>query len=295
MGRHVVLLLACVILACSIANVRGVAWSASRAKVIQSLAWSSYCPFSVVKKWSCYWCTKSGAPKLTNVLTAYNAKHDNFAYGGIEKRSNSIFVVFRGTAVTSVKDWVEDSNFKLIHIWKDQPKASVHSGFSGAWGSLRSTVYKVISSLKKTCPKCSLNLVGHSLGGGMATLAAVDLRRSNIKVSSLVTLGCPRVGNSQFASYFGSLHVPHVRWVHKHDVVPHVPLTHMGFHHVTQEYWSTDGKSFRQCSATNGEDQKCAAGLHFWDYSVSDHLNYLNVNLAAGKPFHCDGVYDNKS
>jgi len=287
-----------VLVACSIASVQGVAWNANKAKLIQSLAWSSYCPFTVVKKWSCFWCTKPGAPKLTNVATVYNAAHDNFAYGGVDKAANAIFIVVRGTAVESVKDWIEDTSFTLVHAYTNKPSVAVHSGFNSGWGTLRAGVKQLISKLKVACPKCTLNLVGHSLGGGMATLAAVDLTRSGTKVNSLVTMGCPRVGNAQFAAYFGTLRIPSVRWVNKHDIVPHLPLTHLGYHHITQEFWSTDGTNFRQCSATNGEDPKCSDSIlpiPFVGWSVTDHLKYYNVNLGDGKQAHCDGVYDNKS
>jgi hypothetical protein len=283
------------IFALSICCARAAVWNQQKAKIFQSLAWSSYCPFSKVKSWSCFWCTKSGAPKLSNVQTAYSSSWDNFAYAGIALKSKTIYVVFRGTTLRSYKQILEDAVLLKKTFWKDKPDVELHTGFANGYKSLRSQLVGIIKNLKKVCRTCSLVMSGHSLGGAMATIATVDLSRAGLKVAQLVTLGSPRVGNDQFASYFQTFGVNHVRWVNKHDIVAQQPPPQLGFHHATQEYWSTDGSSFRVCSASNGENRDCSVGLHFWNgFKVSDHLKYLNVNLAAGKKYRCDGVYANK-
>jgi len=38
-------------------------------------------------------------------------------------------------------------------------------------------------------------LVGHSLGGAVATIAAVDFAQSGLNIDSFITFGSPRVGN----------------------------------------------------------------------------------------------------
>jgi len=275
---------------------RGAAWSTSTATEAVGLAWSAYCPLSEVSSWDCYWCEQTGTPQLTSVQTAYSKSWDNFAYGGIDSGAKTIYIVFRGTAVRSVKDILEDADLIQTKPWKNLPKVKVHSGFWRAYGTLAAQVKSIISELKSSCTDCKLVLVGHSLGGAMATLASVDLSKSGLKVNQLITLGSPRVGNGDFATYFAGRRIPHVRWVNKGDLVPHVPSGH-GYRHTTQEYWSKDGKSFTKCDATNGEDKHCSDGLHRWliQYSLKDHLKYFNVNLGDGKARHCDGVYDNKS
>jgi len=294
MGRSHIVALLFVIFALGISSSRAVAWNQQKAKIFQSLAWSSYCPFSTIKQWSCFWCTKSGAPKLSNVQTAYSASWDNLAYAGIARQTNTIYVVFRGTALKSYKDILEDSFLVKRTFWKDRPDVKLHSGFANGYASVKSKVVGIVKNLKRACPSCRLVLVGHSLGGGMATIAAVDLRRAGFQISLLVTLGSPRVGNSRFAAYFQKLGLPHVRWVNKHDIVPQLPPPQLGFHHVTQEYWSQDGTSFRACSATDGENRGCSVGLHVWNgYSVSDHLKYFNVDISAGRNAKCDGVFAN--
>lgn len=45
-------------------------------------------------------------------------------------------------------------------------------------------------------------VTGHSLGGAVATLAAVHLRRSGV-ACDLYTYGAPRVGNDRFVAHVG--------------------------------------------------------------------------------------------
>ena len=67
-------------------------------------------------------------------------------------------------------------------------------------------------------------IIGHSLGGALATLAAVDLvPRLDIR-SILITYGSPRVGNKQFSEYVDkNLHGLNLRVTLKNDVVTVIP------------------------------------------------------------------------
>jgi len=45
-------------------------------------------------------------------------------------------------------------------------------------------------------------VTGHSLGGAIATLAVAELISKGIQVDNLYTFGSPRVGDSNFISWF---------------------------------------------------------------------------------------------
>ncbi len=75
--------------------------------------------------------------------------------------------------------------------------------------------------------------IGHSLGGALATLAALDMQKQGNNVQGLVTIGQPRVGNAQFAAQADkSLAGKVKRLVHKTDPVPHLPPTKTQGDHV---------------------------------------------------------------
>jgi len=266
------------------------------AKPYVLLSYASYCPFDVIQNFSCYWCNMPTVPALQGVKTAYNGTYDIFAYAGISRSTSTIYLVFRGTAVVSIKDWIKNLQFTLINPWSDQPSAQVHKGFYTAWSSIRSLVFNVVSSLKSACPNCKLAVTGHSLGGAMATLATIDLVRAGNNVDTVFTLGSPRTGNAAFASYFATLNGGSIgkssRLVNNGDIVPQVPFRTFNYHHVSQENWLRNGQDI--ICDNSGEDPKCADSLNPFQYSVDDHTSYLGIDLHQARSAHCDGVYDNK-
>jgi len=84
-------------------------------------------------------------------------------------------------------------------------------------------VTAAVEALLQSHPRAKLALTGHSLGGALATLAAIDLKsRLGLPVDSLYTFGCPRCMNAALASHSAAL-IPTVRrMTHWRDVVPHV-------------------------------------------------------------------------
>ena len=68
----------------------------------------------------------------------------------------------------------------------------------------------VLSSFQQNLVSQLLDVIlGHSLGGALATLAAIDLqRRKHFKDLHIYTFGAPRTGNHAFAQDYEEL-VPH--------------------------------------------------------------------------------------
>lgn len=73
-----------------------------------------------------------------------------------------------------------------------------------------------------------LIICGHSLGGAVATIIAAALQ-DQIPSLDLITFGSPRPGGRKFRQ---RLRVPHHRYVHGNDVVPHLPSPLLGFRHT---------------------------------------------------------------
>ena len=86
-------------------------------------------------------------------------------------------------------------------------------------------------------PKNGILATGHSLGGALATFAAVDLRKRFGIPVTLYNFGSPRTGNQAWTDYVMETLDDIQRVTHYNDLVPHVPLTVMGFNHVGQEVW----------------------------------------------------------
>jgi len=157
-------------------------------------------------------------------------------------------------------------------------KCEVEAGFHHTWEKVKPGVMGEVWRLHKLYPKYDIVITGHSLGGAVATLAAVDIYYN---VSGNVfswTLGSPRVGNGHFAEWYPTCGIQHTqRITNWKDVVPHLPNEMEFYKHVPQEVWEQKNPNqFVVCDPNNGEDPHCADSVTIPD-SVYDHLNYFGL------------------
>jgi pimeloyl-ACP methyl ester carboxylesterase len=115
-------------------------------------------------------------------------------------------------------DWRR--NFEFILTSTDE-----HLGFGSYARELMGQMWANHVNLD---PNKTTILCGHSLGGAVATIMAAALQ-DQLPLLELVTFGSPRPGGAKFAK---RLRVPHHRYVHEDDVVPHMPLWIAGFRHT---------------------------------------------------------------
>jgi hypothetical protein len=151
----------------------------------------------------------------------------------------------------------------------------VHMGFLSSWRNARELVLPEVKELKVKYPTYPVQLVGHSLGGAVACLAALELKVSmGWDDITVTTFGEPRVGNHHLASYvdeaFGlKTDVPpeslqYRRLTHSDDPVPLLPLGEWGYRsHAGEIYISKKDLSPGETDlhfCTGDEDPECSAG-----------------------------------
>ena len=139
-------------------------------------------------------------------------------------------ITFRGT--DDIKDW-----FKNLKVFKtkysDIGPGCCHLGFREAYDSVR---HKIKYKLKNKCVK-NVHIAGHSLGGALALLCALDLTYNHcFRVKSVHTFGCPRVFDPKMAKYYNR-HLYNVtyRWVNNSDIVCRYPK--IGYNHVGKLFY----------------------------------------------------------
>ncbi|PHT85498.1 hypothetical protein T459_07604 [Capsicum annuum] len=169
-----------------------------------------------------------------------------------------LVVAFRGTEQTKWKDLVTDlmlvpAGLNPERIGGDfKEEVQVHSGFLSAYDSVR---IRLISLIKKAIDyrdddldlpnKWHVYVTGHSLGGALATLLALELsssqlaKRGAIRVT-MYNFGSPRVGNKKFAEVYNEKVKDSWRVVNHRDIIPTVPRL-MGYCHVAQPVYLAAG------------------------------------------------------
>lgn len=142
-----------------------------------------------------------------------------------------LVIAFRGSEETGIADWITDLKFiPAVYPYADPPdkRVHVHLGFLGAYQSVRDAILDAAKSTTHRQIICT----GHSLGGALATLSALDIAR-NVpgKSVSCYTYGSPKVGNDLFAKIYNK-YVPRTyRFVNGADLVPTIPpgaFAHVG-------------------------------------------------------------------
>lgn len=120
---------------------------------------------------------------------------DTTGFGVVMERGTGInrevIVAIRGTQTG--RDWASNLN---VGYAAGPAGSLVHSGFMEIYKSLQSELHKVVRAANAQ----RVHFVGHSLGGALATLAAVDFAANKGMPASLYTFGAPRVGSLGLAN-----------------------------------------------------------------------------------------------
>ena len=242
--------------------------------------------------------------------------------------SKAIIIAFRGTY--SITNTVVDlSTVPQVYVpypspgsneteaLEDRcPNCTVHMGFWQSWKHAREVVIPEVKVLKKKYPDLPIHLVGHSLGGAVACLAALELKISMGWEDVVVTtFGEPRVGNHHLARYINEAFAldrdldlekrSYRRITHKNDPVPLLPLTEWGYHsHAGEIYIAKAGLSpteddVRICAGD--EDPDCSAEgnslarFELWQlFAHRDYFWRLGLCVPGGDPANWgpDWIYD---
>ncbi|XP_068653939.1 uncharacterized protein [Aristolochia californica] len=169
-----------------------------------------------------------------------------------------LVVSFRGTEQAKWKDLLTDlmlvpAGLNPERLGGDSTQeVQVHSGFLNAYDSVRNRIMSLLKSsigftedAAATVPKWHVYVTGHSLGGALATLLALDLCSSEMAklgaISvSMYNFGSPRVGNRRFAEVYNEKVKHSWRVINHRDIIPTVPRL-MGYCHVAQPVYLTAG------------------------------------------------------
>ncbi len=137
---------------------------------------------------------------------------------GVGSRQRELLIAIRGTA--SAYDGLTDL---LQGISRGPSGYMVHAGFNRTFDSFQPAI---ANALKNAQGKPTVvHLVGHSLGGALATITADYLASQNIAVK-LYTFGCPRTGSEGFSRQLTQKVGAHnmYRTHHASDPVSMIPI-----------------------------------------------------------------------
>lgn len=260
---------------------------------------AAYCSDLALEKWECYPNCQGYTGGSKFLLSFQSVETDTSGFFVVQASKKAIVLVFRGSR--SIKNWFNNFKFfKRSLDWEQTPPGvSVHRGFYITYMVIRQFIHSELKLLIEEYPGYTIDVFGHSLGGAIATLAALDIKAvllpkvaplGNVTVN-LITHGQPRLGNHAFTKYFSKRFYEGndgdaYRVVTYADIVPHVPPSGLGFEHCTQEIWLTKSllndyiKETVYCSEGNFEDPNCSNSIKAHELSVEDHSLAWNITIA---------------
>jgi len=249
------------------------------------LAGAAYCDRGLAN-WTCAYCPRASRA-MRDVSAFEHARKNVKAYAGYDDDVARAVVAFRGTDPRSLENWME--NLDAMHANAPEAKANdgagrVHAGFQDAYESVRKGLIAHLIELRSKYDHMwrhfEVEITGHSLGGALATLLAVELDALGFKVVRVTTFGSPRVGDWMFADYYGKkLGNSTFRITHGRDAVPQLPPRIVGYHHVATEVFQNSTDGYVVCDGS-GEDPKGSDG-EWMHASLSDHLSYLGLPVCG--------------
>lgn len=146
------------------------------------------------------------------------SKHGSEAY--VLSNSHDIIIAFRGTQPTHFNDIEHALDIELVPFYTGH----VHAGFLDSVDNLWDLI---IDDVQNLTPTQRLWCTGHSLGGAMALLFAVQLHQHpELPLTrSVFTFGCPRVGDRSFVNMISPIGITHYRFVNNVDIVTQLPCS----------------------------------------------------------------------
>lgn len=142
---------------------------------------------------------------------------------------NSILCAFRGTE--NSRDWLTDANIIRVPMnlnnLNDDERPLVHWGMLRQFRSVENKITEYIDNELATNKNIdSIVYTGHSLGGGLATIANMNYAHKYTNLKHMcVTFGAPRCGNSDFRKKFEKNCCFFKRYVNNYDPVPSLPFS----------------------------------------------------------------------
>lgn len=147
----------------------------------------------------------------------------------------TVVVAVRGTDPRLIEDLIADARCLPAPC---EIGGAVHCGFQEQANRLDPLLRTVLAGL----PRGETYFTGHSLGAGIATIAAARYGLRNPRSPArLVTFGSPRVGDHAFCRAVEGLVEKSRRYVSGGDLITRVPARAWGFDHLAQAAYLTNG------------------------------------------------------
>lgn len=193
-------------------------------------------------------------------------------YGLLAERGGEITLALRGTA--TLLEWIEDAEFEMV---PHPSGGQVERGFWGVYQTL--AVYGAPLKDYLGGTGASKRIAGHSLAAALGAYAAMDCRGAKARL-----LACPKPGSGAFGAIFDSRVGDYRVWNYSPDVVPHLPLSVMGYRDLPKARYFRPSEA--QAITDDGDIRcrhSCLAYAARLDWDTYQRMGGLGASCVKGR------------
>lgn len=144
-------------------------------------------------------------------------------------KEDKIFLSFQGSRTK--RDWQNNFNFPRKIYKRQESCMKVARGWGDSYKSCNDIIMSELIELSDKHPSIPVLIIGHSLGGVMALLAAEDFHFRTGKYANVITFGAPKpLFGLNSKRYVEECCGTVKQYCHVHDIVPKLPP--LGYHRV---------------------------------------------------------------
>ena len=133
---------------------------------------------------------------IHNKNTYYSMNNPFVGFIGITNTNNikTVWIVFRGVFTNS--EWIDAINFNQT-TYNDNKNVFISKGFMDIFNNIEENIINIVKNIDNVD---NIIITGHSLGGVLSVLCALQLDRIlNLHISmNVYSFGSPRIGNNEF-------------------------------------------------------------------------------------------------
>ena len=248
---------------------------------------TAYCSKEDILNWDCgSICEYHPGFKAVNVYNYMLLGESSQVYTGYSEAAKKFVVAFQGSHNTGqiieevIFSGQEEAEFAPgKKYWIEKYFWDVYSGLS----NIRKSIMTDVNQFQSQFADYDFFITGHSLGGALASICAMDLVLSGTVPSEKLmkyTFGEPRSGNEKWAIDFDNYVPNSYRVVHAADLIPHVPPEYgdLGwkYKHASQEIWYNEACTNYTACGPN-EDPNCSDSTHWLERNMEDHKHYFHI------------------
>ncbi|EAU90643.1 lipase [Coprinopsis cinerea okayama7 len=241
-------------------------------------AGAAYCSPSRTRAWNCGR-NCDARPQFTPIASGGDGAITQYWYVGYDSALRTVVVAYQGTDPDKFFPLLTNANFDLKPLSSSlfpgvSSSVRTHDGFGDAHARSANAVLSAVRTGLSQYGTNSVTLVGHSLGGALATIATLHLS-VNLPSSTTfrtVTYGMPRVGNEAFVNLVNSKSVMN-RINNKDDLIPIVPGRFLGFAHTEGEIHIVNNGNWVNCPGQDNTNSQCTIGYvpNIFSGNLNDH------------------------